>query len=60
MPSAVDRSATPLEVAIGRTLAGVCHPAIAWRTQPPFRRLVHLSICFAVSYAVVLLALSAL
>jgi len=57
MASATDRPATPLETAIGQTLAGVRHPVAAWRTRPPFRRLVCVSGCFTASYVMVLVAL---
>ena len=60
MPSAIDRPATALEIAIGQTLAGLRHPGVAWRTQPPFRRIVWLSGCFAVSYVAMLAVLSLL
>jgi uncharacterized protein YggT (Ycf19 family) len=60
MVAATDRPATPLELAIGQMLAGVCHPIAAWRTRPPFRRLVCVSGCFTASYALVLLALQLL
>jgi len=55
--AAPDRPATPLEIAIGQTLAGVRHPVAAWRTRPPFRRLVYLSACFTASYVLMLLLL---
>jgi hypothetical protein len=58
MVSAIDRPATPLEIAIGQTLAGLRHPVAAWRTRPLFRRLVVVSSCFAASYVLVLLALT--
>jgi hypothetical protein len=57
MLTATDRPATPLEVAIGQTLAGVCHPIAAWRTRPLFRRFVCVSGCFTASYVLMLLAL---
>lgn len=57
MVSAIDRPATPLEIAIGQTLAGMRHPIVAWRTRPPFRRVVCVGGSFAVSYTVVLLGL---
>ena len=57
MVPAIDRPATPLEVAIGQTLAGVRHPVAAWRTRPPFRRLVCVSGCFTASYVLMLLLL---
>jgi len=57
MASATNRPATPLEIAIGQTLAGMCHPVAAWRTRPPFRRLVCVSGCFTASYVMVLVAL---
>ena len=60
MLSATDRPATPLEVAIGQTLAGVRHPIAAWRTRPSFRRQVYLSVCFAGSYVLMLLVLQLL
>jgi len=60
MLSATDRPATPLEIAIGQTLAGVRHPIAAWRTRPPFRRLVCLSACFTASYVLILLVLQLL
>jgi len=55
MLTANDRPATPLEIAIGQTLAGVRHPIAAWRTRPPFRRLICVSGCFTASYVLVLL-----
>ena len=55
-----DRPATPLEIAIGQTLAGVRHPVAAWRTRAPFRRLVYLSACFTASYVLMLLVLQLL
>jgi uncharacterized protein YggT (Ycf19 family) len=57
MLPATDRAATPLEAAIGQTLAAACHPIAAFRTRPPFRRLVCVIGCFTGSYVVVLLAL---
>jgi hypothetical protein len=57
MLSAIDRPATPLEATIGQTLAGIRHPIAAWRTRPPFRRLVCVSGCFAGSYLLMLLVL---
>lgn len=60
MLPAIDRPATALEVAIGQTLAGVCHPIAAWRTRPPFRRMVCVSCCFTASYVLVLLVLEML
>jgi len=57
MLAAPDRPATPLEIAIGQTLAGVRHPVAAWRTRPPFRRLVYVSACFTASYVLMLLLL---
>jgi hypothetical protein len=60
MGIAADRSATPLEAKIGRTLASCRHPVAAWRTRPPFRRLVCLSGCFTAGYVLVLLALQLL
>jgi len=57
MRCATDRPATPLEVAIGQTLAGMRHPIVAWRTRPPFRRLVCVSGCFTGSYVLMLLML---
>jgi hypothetical protein len=60
MGTAADRAATPLEVSIGRTLASCRHPVAAWRTRPPFRRLVCVSGCFTASYVLILLALQLL
>jgi len=60
MLSATDRPAPPLEIAIGQTLAGVRHPVAAWRTRPPFRRLVYLAACFTGSYVLILLVLQLL
>jgi len=60
MLTAIDRPATALEVAIGQTLAGVRHPIAAWRTRPPFRRMVCVSCCFTASYVVVLFVLELL
>jgi hypothetical protein len=51
------RPATPVEIAIGRTLAVLVHPVAAWRTRHAYRRLLLYSGCFAASYILVLLAL---
>ena len=57
MGAVLDRPATRLEVAIGRTLAVCFHPVAAWRTRAVSRRLLLFSGCFTASYILVFLAL---
>jgi hypothetical protein len=57
MGAPLDRPATRLEVAIGRTLAVCVHPIAAWRTRPVYRPLLLFSGCLTASYILVFLAL---
>jgi hypothetical protein len=57
MGASLDRPATRLEVAIGRTLAVCAHPIAAWRTRPVYRPLLLFSGCLTASYILVFLAL---